>query len=476
MTARYLAAWLVTVALGGGLWALASGLPRRIRDGAALLGGGLVCGLLACAVAVGVVRPGDSRGVFALLAGWLAAVATLAWALAVLRDRVRRATPPPPRAAAATLPQRLAWCFLLALTIVQALPLVGEILLRPVFPWDAWSAWMAKPKAWFLSGHFDRFVDAGTWIAGGDGLRTITSWYYPELTGWLQLWFASAAGEWNEPLLLLPWFALAAGFLGAFYAQCRDLAINAPLAMATVFAFASLPLVDAHVALAGYADLWIAVVLGLAVALWLNWRTRRDPGLFVLMAALAACLPLLKREGAIWLAGLAGLVLLGAASPRWRRILVLVCAAALVFTVALVGVGVPWFGVLRQWPLDSFAGATPGGFGWRPEGLHLLAAVFTEANWNLLGIALLGSLALRWRRLRVDQDVALVGLFLLGGLAFLIALFCFTPAAQWAVHNTAANRLLMHLVPCTLLFIALLWRDGAAAATGAAAPRGSTDS
>jgi hypothetical protein len=30
----------------------------------------------------------------------------------------------------------------------------------------------------------------------------------------------------------------------------------------------SLPLIDAHVALAGYADLWVAITLGLAVLAW----------------------------------------------------------------------------------------------------------------------------------------------------------------------------------------------------------------
>ncbi|HET6546417.1 MAG TPA: hypothetical protein VFG55_06700 [Rhodanobacteraceae bacterium] len=471
MSLSYFCAWGIVILLGSGLAALGMGLPRRLLDLASVFGSGAIIGMLTTAVVVGLVRPDAAREVYARLGWWLLIGAIAAWAMAFRLDR-RRAAPMPSADRPNDRPtpaQRMFWWALLALTVLQMLPLLDEVLLRPVFPWDAWSAWMAKPKAWYLGGHFDRFVDAGTWLADrGNALRTIPSWYYPELGGWLQLWFASAAGAWNEPLLLLPWFVVYAGFLLAFHAQCRYLKIDACAALAATFAFASMPLVDAHVALAGYADLWIATVLGLVAALWLRWRAHRSMRLFGLMVLLALTLPLLKREGSIWLAGIAALIVLGESPPRWRRAVLVVCGAAIALAVLLVGIGLPWPGGNRQQvPLDSFLVSGLGQFdlAWRPQGLELVAAVFIEGNWHLLGFALLAGLALRRHRLREDADARLLGLFLLGGWCFLIGLFCFTPAAQWAEHNTAANRLLMHLVPCCVLFLALLWRRLPDAAT-----------
>ena len=40
-----------------------------------------------------------------------------------------------------------------------------EALLRPVFPWDAWSAWAVKPKTWMLIGHAEPYVSMLQWLA-----------------------------------------------------------------------------------------------------------------------------------------------------------------------------------------------------------------------------------------------------------------------------------------------------------------------
>lgn len=459
MTGAFLFAWLLILLTGGGIVALACGLPRGRLAAIEMIGLGPIVGMLVIAALVGAIRPAASTETFDLLAWPLCAAGCAVWALAWWRDRGARRLASP-ATVRMTLASHAVWWLLLVLIALHVWPLLVEELLRPVFPWDAWASWVAKPKAWFLGGHFDRFTDLAPWLADdADGVRTLSAWFYPELTGWLQVWLASALGEWNEPLLLLPWVVLFTGFLAAFYAQSRRLSVAPLPAMVATYALASMPLINAHVALAGYLDLWVACVLALTLGLWLRWRTLRSPWLLGLAIGLAASLPLLKREGTIWLAGLVTIGVLGAVSPRWRR-WVLVGAVALVLAVALAA-GAGWIGFGGDWfGTESSTDAAGFDLAWHPGGLEPLIALFTQGNWHLLGIALIGATLWRWRELRADPDLRLVALFLLGGLAFLIGLFCFTPAAQWAERDTAGNRLVMHLVPCCLLYLALLWRQG----------------
>ncbi len=459
MSGEFLFAWGIVLVVGAGIVALADGLPRDRLALIEVIGLGSIVGMLAVAALVGSVRPEATAETFGLLVWPLCAASAAIWVLAWWRSRrtAGLASPVPVRM---TLAGHAVWWLLLVLVALHAWPLLVEEWLRPVFPWDAWASWVAKPKAWFLGGHFDRFTDLANWLAeDADGVRTLSAWFYPELTGWLQVWFASALGEWNEPLLLLPWIVLFVGFLAAFYVQCRRLSVAPLPAMVATYALASMPLVNAHVALAGYLDLWVAGVLALTLGLWLRWRNLHSPWLLGLAIGLAASLPFLKREGIVWLAGLVTIGVLGEVGPRWRH-WVLGGAVALVLAVALAA-GAGWIGFGGDWfGTESSADATGLDLAWHPGGLEPLIALFTQGNWHLFGVALIGASVWRWRELQADPDVRLVALFLLGGLAFLIGLFCFTPAAQWAERDTAGNRLVMHLVPCCLLYLALLWRQG----------------
>ena len=82
------------------------------------------------------------------------------------------------------------------------------------------------------------------------------------------------------------------------------------IALALVYALVSLPLIDAHVALAGYADLWVALTLGLATLAWTRWLIRREPSQLALALGLALCLPAIKLEGTVWLLVFAAIVVL----------------------------------------------------------------------------------------------------------------------------------------------------------------------
>ena len=340
----------------------------------------------------------------------------------------------------------------------------SEVLLRPTYPWDAWDAWAVKSKTWFLLGHYAPFVAVADWLQHGTAeLYSGPAWAYPSTLGWMQVWFASAAGGWIEQLVNLPWLVLWAGLLLGHYGQWRALGLNPTRAAIFVYILGSLPLLASHVALAGYADLWIATLFGFSLLAWLRWQERGERDQLLMALICAAVLPLLKLEGMVWFLSLLAAIAFGALSPRWRWRAAAI-AAAVLLGVILIGqaqmlfaaigwvrsgsrvVDIPVIGKLSlTWHGDAAVG--------------VMRSLFTQSNWHLLWWCVAPLLVWRWRVLKASQALCLCGFLLLGCFGLLVILFVFTDAAEWAESYTAVNRLVMHLTPAVVSLLALVMRD-----------------
>jgi hypothetical protein len=453
VSVEYLVAWITPLLLGSGLVALLGGRPRTPAGYAQTLGCGFVLGALLCAVAVAIPGRIDVSRIVPGIAPILLALGIGAWAWALMRSRLFF-----PRELAEPRLHPLLW-ILVALLAVHAWLMADEILLRPMYPWDAWAAWLLKPKAWMLAGHLDRFVGFDEWLADATGtMRTAQTWNYPEALGRLAVWFASAWGEWDSGAVGAVWLALWLALLAGCYGQLRALHLQRDRSIAAVYALGSLPLINVHVALAGYADLWIATLIAFSCLSWMRWLESGERGQLVLAVLFAAMLPLVKLEGSVWLLILGGTMLYARMSLRLRR-------AALVMA-PIIGGGVVVAYLLR-WPLIAPAldriGLTsdthvllahaPAVIGAAADGL------FSQYNWHLFWFAVVLTLLMRLGELRRSPPLRFLGLFLLLGCAFLFALFVLTPAGKWAESYTAVNRLSLQIVPAMLVFAALLWRD-----------------
>lgn len=466
MSADYVAAWLLPLFVGAGLVRLLVGV-RRPGQLAFVAGSGWLVGVFVAAAACGWCAREDTQRAFALAAPWLAALGTLAWlAVAVrLRWQARRRPaerPPSPAAEASPALRLLGWALLL-LIVVRIVLLADEALLRPIFPWDAWSAWAVKPKAWMLLGHADPYVPMRQWLEQPlAATRTMGAWSYPELLAWIQIWFASAAGGWNEPLVDLAWTGLLCAIALAVHGGARGFGLPAWVAISLAYALVSLPLIDAHVALAGYADLWMAGTLCIATLAWARWMVLRDAGQWLLAVGLALCLPAIKLEGAIWLLAFSAVVVLDLLPWLWRRVVAAAVALLLVAGLLFGGFELPMLGLgLVQVGWGRIAIPTVGTFelGWHPVGTAMLASLFALPNWHLFWYALPILLALRWRVFAREHSARMLLLLLLLQLAFLFVLFFFTDAAAWAQDYTSANRLILHVVPATFVLVMLLLQD-----------------
>ena len=453
-SALYLFAWLLPMLAGSGVW-LALCDVRARGNAFAAVGAGWLVGVFLAAACARVSASGDTMLAVSHAWPWLAGIGAVAWAIAIARRRRAVAAPfaiEPP----IPLVVRIAIALLLAWIALRFVSLGEEALLRPVFPWDAWSAWSTKPKAWFYMGHVEPYVSMTDWLARpNDALRTQSAWRYPELLAWIEIWFASGASAWNEPLVDVAWCGALAAFAFAAYGYWRANGLAPWLALVLVYALVSLPLVDAHVALAGYADLWLALTLGLVSLAWTRWLIRRDRGQWWLAVATAICLPMIKLEGMVWLLAFAGVALLDLVPSQWRRRAVLPVAvlvvASVLAAVAMGTIELAWFAITIP-SLGTFELA------WHGVGGAIAASLFTLPNWHLLWYAVPVLLVVQRGRFGIDRAARLLGLMLLVDFAFLFVLFFLTTASAWAQDFTSANRLILQLVPSVIVLAALLLR------------------
>lgn len=433
-----------------GVWPLALGYGYVLGLLAALL---LLHVQAALGLPLTVVGPASVLGLLALAGG------VLAWR----RTAVEPPHPDPsPRGGREFWRLGLKWqTLLLALLLVWiGLRLAGlalEIWWRPLYPWDAWTTWMARPRVWAELQQWAPFVDPQRWLADPSGIvYTIPAADYPDAVSLLALWPTLAFGGWNEAVAHLPWLGVALALGLGFYGQARWWGASPLVALIFVWLLLSQPMLNTHVALAGYADLWLAAVFGLAVCAFLQWARTGDCWQGVLALLLALACPWIKREGLIW-----ALLLLPAAAVVWtprRRWPWLAGGAALLavlwfaaggiaFTVAGLGeirltpevVQLPWLGRFDLHYHDVWGAVV--------RNLLLLG------NWHLLGYLLLASVLFSLPTIAAEPWRLAGGVLVGSGLLMLFVLFFFTEAYVWAEQYTSINRVFLHFVPALLFWV-----------------------
>jgi len=357
--------------------------------------------------------------------------------------------------------QRLLFAALLAWLGWRLLGLTLEVWWRPLFAWDAWTTWTVRPKVWAELGTLAPFVDPQRWLADATGsVYTIEAWTYPATVPLLALWPTLAFGAWNETAANLPWIgaALALGF--GFYGQARVWGVSPLAALALTWLLLSLPILGTHVALAGYADLWMAVffsLAGIAFFQWLRTADRRQGGLALLLAS--AC-PLIKLEGTVWLLMFAPALLM-VWLRGWRLWLVVGGVALLVVAWWLAGgvtLALPGLGEIILKP-DVIQVPYLGRFnlGYRGTWVPVLKNFFVLANWHLLWFLALVALVAALPGLAADRWRRIAAVFVGSCLLMLFFLFFFTDAQRWAEQYTSINRVFLHFVPVLLFWIATVF-------------------
>lgn len=348
--------------------------------------------------------------------------------------------------------RRVMWTAIIAWLAWRFALLAAEIAWRPLYPWDAWTQWATKARVWYELGHIVPFVRADEWLAGVPGYYDVAP-QYPATVPLLQVWTSISLGRWDDAAMNWPWLFILIALVFIVYGSLRDADITPLGVLVGSYLVASLPLIDTHVALAGYADLPMAAAYtGAALALhrWTRSRDSRDAGMALF---LAFCCVLIKTPGIAW----ALTLLFGAwvaLFPRrgMRTVLIAFAITALVLLALALNET-----VILGYRLNV---------DFEPQWRSLAEAYLLFGNWNLMWYAVIALALLGWRRLK-EPRLAPLAVVIGAGLAFLFVVFGFTNAAAWVADQTTVNRATLHLAPLLVVFSVLVWHE----VVGAAAPK-----
>jgi hypothetical protein len=338
--------------------------------------------------------------------------------------------------------QRILWIALLAWLALRFVTLAAEIASRPLYPWDAWTQWATKARVWYALGRIVPFASADDWLRGTVDAYFDVSPSNPATIPLLQAWSAIALGRWDDTATNWPWLLMLISLALAAYGMLRDAGVRPLGALTGAYLVSSLPLLDTHVALAGYADLMLASVYTLAALALHRWATRRRLHDLALALVLAMACPLIDASGRIWIATLAaGLAV--ALFPRRGLKFVAWSLAAAALTIIVFAQG-------------TFGGPT----------LHLGASLrsFADAfllfdNWHLLGYAAIALAIVGARRL-VGQPLAPLTAIVGSALAWLVVAALFSAdVVRWFPDAAAINRATLHVAPLIVCVGLLLWHE-----------------
>jgi len=399
---------------------------------------------------------------------WFLVFFSLCGGILVWRDRNlrERSTQTPKIAHSGST--KLLMVIVLALMSVHVVFFGIEVLTQEVYPWDAWIAWVYRAKAWFFAGSMSAVVSSADWVTAPTAeIYTIQAWRYPLFPSVIPYWAALSQGEWSETLVNLP--ALLAGMaIGmALYGQCRENGISVIVSLITCYLLFSIPLFGTHLALAGYADIWMAGYVGLGFIALIQGvlrqkttgqaRTQLTIGFLMITFSI-----IVKNEGAVWLLAAIAMVILATWKPR--NIIILL-VTILLLTLLGLSLGVHFI----EFPLMGRLGFVGEQLvipfiGEFPLEIHDIRDsywnnFFRMGSWNLLWPFVTATLLMSLRLSFImpnDRTGRTVMSFILIFAATQVFIFGFTNQGLWADTYTAINRLPLHFVPALLFTVAVM--------------------
>lgn len=459
ITALELAVAIVLPWVAGYAWLAETGQGDRQGTALRTVAYGYILGVLLLTAAMRLSSMAGARWSFGGLCAVLVVIGFAALPMRKwLRARARAtspATPPavtarpnPPVAEASPDPLALPVLAVLAaaLIVVRFASLASEVLLQPLYAWDSWTQWATKAKVWSALHTMAPFVSYDQWLARVPGYVD-TAPHYPGTVPLLQAWMALALGRFDDALVNLPWLAFFVALGCGVYGQLRTLGASRSWSVVVGYLVLSLPLLDTHVALAGYADLPVSATYALGVLSLVAWERSGNPMQLVYLALLVVVLPTLKVPGTIWAATLVfGFLVARFGVTRLRTLSIGVAVLAATSIVVAI--------LFRHKLTGSLHGA-----GNADVVQPLLDNLFLFDNWHLLWYLLPTAVALGWRS--AIGSMRGTSAALAAGIAFLAVVFTLTRAGAWVGDYTTVNRAILHLAPAALAFGAIAFRDWA---------------
>ncbi|HEV8502731.1 MAG TPA: hypothetical protein VGR63_14230 [Casimicrobiaceae bacterium] len=340
--------------------------------------------------------------------------------------------------------RRAAFAAIVAWLALRYVLLFVDVALQPLYPWDAWIQWATKARVWFELRRIVPFVPVDQWLAAGGAYYTDAAPGYPATVPLWQVFSALVLGRFDDALMNIPWWMLSLAFTIALYGALRRLAFEPLAALCGTLIVSTIPIVNVHVALAGYADLPMAAFFTLAALALLHALDARDRGDALVALLLGLACPTIKQPGIVWLATLAvplAVVLL----PRVGIKLV------------LAGFGVVLCALLVLAQTSALVMGYHLHLDFAPPWNGLFESLFMLGTWNILWYGIFAAAVIGARDCLAPR-IAPLTMLVATGVLFLFFVFAFTNARAWVESQTTVNRALLHLAPLLAVWAMVVFR------------------
>jgi hypothetical protein len=351
---------------------------------------------------------------------------------------------------------------LLGLILFRYGTIFQELLLRPLFPWDAWMNWAPKAIVWHYYQDFVPWVSPADWLQAPANALAYTegasnAWRNPSTIPLVQLWGTMAIGSSDFTLIYLPWLLVAVALAMALYGHLRLTGTSVIMSTLACYLLLNLPFINVHVALAGYADIWVAAAFGCAVFALHEWGERRQWQYALLSVLLALMCTQLKIPGLI-LGGILGLVLLSSiiSINRGTAIILVVIALACLLYLGTIGLDLRIPGVGRiAIAADGIVLPYIGRYDLAYHPVHhaMIETTLLMINWNMLWYLFIFLGLAMVITGRAFTAPSLVLRSLLATLFFILFVYYFTNRYQFAVDYTQVNRALVYSIPPLVFYV-----------------------
>lgn len=358
---------------------------------------------------------------------------------------------------------KLLFALIIAALAFRFFGLTLEVLWRPLYPWDAWMNWAPKTRVWFELKSLVPFVDRNVWLSQSvDSAYTIETWHYPSTVPLIQLWTILALDHWDDSLINLHWPLCGIALGLAFYGHTRLWGASPLTGIVFTYFLLSMPFVNTHVALAGYAEIWLASAYALAAMSYLQWARTKNTRQGILALLFALMCTQIKVPGLVWL--LTFVPALAVLKLPYRALFSMLAIALLIFfSWYVISGGQGYLPGIGPFEITTKRIAIPylGQFNlafhaaWRP----FITNYFLFANWHLFWFAF-AALSLFSIKIILSQRYLLsMAMLAAGGFAFLFVVFFLTHHYAYALDYTTINRASFHMIPVLLFCCFVLWHS-----------------
>ena len=339
---------------------------------------------------------------------------------------------------------------LIAVGALVLLLVLDCVLLAPELPlisWDSWLGWELKAKQWMAHGWSVNLLEGPQWLSEKAGIYSSTA-HYPDGLPLIYFLFKSVVGE---NTALMGYFYVLCFYIVALLLVIRlkEQGADTMFLVWSVLLLVSMPLLNNHIRLQGYADIWMAMVLLLSVWALSDWNQNKTPVNLLRLVVFLSMLPLFKIEGWVWLSLLLMAQIFSKLLIRRHRWYVL-------FIVVLVAS--IWFGG-DNWSFSWSARTVVISQDYLKVGslfdlslmpvdvsTEIIAGLFLQNNWGLLWFFMPFVLSF-WLLVKHPKHQQVTQTFFVLSFTAFLFLFFFTDASKWAENYTAVNRIVLQLTP-----------------------------